>query len=143
SSAVVMIPVSALIIDSPEARQMAHLGSGPSRDDVRTIQARMLGPEVLDASQHPTISFKAASARESRSGRLLVTGDLALHGHTHRISVPVNYRRDASGAYVFDGNFTIRQTDFGIKPETAGGGTVKVKDEVQIRFRISLVPAAL
>ncbi len=89
---------------------MAHLGSGPSPDDVKTIHARTLSPEILDASRHPTISFKTASARESDSGRLLVTGDLTLHGRTHRISVLVNYRRETTGAYVFDGDFKIRQT---------------------------------
>jgi len=141
SSAVVVIPVSALAIDSPEARQKAHLGSGPSPDDVKKIQAMMLGPEVLEASRYPAITFKAISARESAPDRLLVTGDLALHGRTRRITVPVHYLRESTGAYIFDGDFKIRQTDFGMKPESVAAGTVKVKDEVQIRFRISIISA--
>jgi polyisoprenoid-binding protein YceI len=102
----------------------------------------MLSPEVLDASRHPTITFRIASARETAPGRLIVAGELTLHGRTHQFSVPVNYRRETTGAYFFDGAFKIRQTDFGIKPETAAGGTVKVNDEVEIRFRVSLLPAA-
>jgi polyisoprenoid-binding protein YceI len=142
SSVVVTIPVSALKIDTPRARQLAKLGSGPSADDVKTIQASMLSPEVLNSARYPTISFRSVSTVENGSGRLLLTGDLTLHGHTQRISVPVNYRSDGAGAHVFEGGFKIRQTDFGMKPVTVAGGTVKVSDEVQIRFRISVVRAA-
>jgi hypothetical protein len=34
----------------------------------------------------------------------------------------------------------LRQTDFGIRPISLGGGMIRVKDEVEIDFRI--VPAA-
>jgi polyisoprenoid-binding protein YceI len=54
----------------------------------------------------------------------------------------MNYRSDGAGAYVFEGGFKVRQADFGMKPETVAGGIVKVSDEVQIRFRISVVRAA-
>jgi hypothetical protein len=35
---------------------------------------------------------------------------------------------------------TVKQTDFGIKPVKVAGGTVKVKDEVQVDFDIQLSP---
>ncbi len=54
----------------------------------------------------------------------------------------MNYRDEPAGTYLFEGDFKIRQTDFGMTPETPGGGTVKVSDEVQIRFRISVLRAA-
>ena len=38
----------------------------------------------------------------------------------------------AEGAYA--GRSTIKQTDFGINPVTIGGGTVKVKNELEIHF---------
>jgi polyisoprenoid-binding protein YceI len=142
SSAAIVIPVSSLVIDSPDAREKAHLGSGPGLDDVKTIQARMLSPEILDAARYPTIAFTIAAVKEEGAGRLLANGELVLHGVTRRVSVPISYTRDSAGAYVFDGTFKIRQTDFGMKPESVAGGTVKVKDEVEIRFRVALVPGA-
>jgi hypothetical protein len=42
--------------------------------------------------------------------------------------------RYLEGKYV--GTATIKQKDFGIQPVSAGGGTVKVKDELTIDFSI-------
>jgi hypothetical protein len=36
----------------------------------------------------------------------------------------------------YTGRATLRQTDFGMKPITAAGGTVKVKNELEIEFRV-------
>lgn len=53
--------------------------------------------------------------------------NLMLHGQTRPIDLRVvntqlHYRRTA----------VLQQTEFGIKPITVGGGTIKVKDEVKI-----------
>jgi hypothetical protein len=44
-----------------------------------------------------------------------------------------------AGTYLFlrgpIGKLTLRQTDFGITPVSAGGGTVKVKDELGIDYK--------
>lgn len=141
SSLTITVPAASLVIDSPEARKLAQLGSGPSPDDVKKIQARMLGPEVLDAIRYPAIEFKMTSAEADGPGRLRVAGALTLRGRTRPVTVPVRFQRESTGAYTFDGEFTVRQTDFGMKPESVGLGTVKVKNEVRIRFHVSVVPA--
>jgi hypothetical protein len=35
-----------------------------------------------------------------------------------------------------EGTATVRQTDFGIQPVTAGAGTVRVKDDVEVSFSV-------
>ena len=35
-----------------------------------------------------------------------------------------------------NGEFTLRQTDFNIKPASAVGGTIKLKDELKFTFDI-------
>ena len=35
-----------------------------------------------------------------------------------------------------EGQFALRQTDYGIKPVTVAGGTIKVKDELKFSFNI-------
>jgi polyisoprenoid-binding protein YceI len=57
---------------------------------------------------------------------------LTLHGVIKPVALSVNRNGDA---YV--GHATIKQTDFGIKPISVGGGVIKVKNEAgQIDFQI-------
>jgi polyisoprenoid-binding protein YceI len=56
---------------------------------------------------------------------------LARHGVTKPVNLTVNQNGDAYVART-----TLKQTDFGIKPISIGGGTIKVKNEVEIDFRI-------
>ena len=58
---------------------------------------------------------------------------LTLHGQTRAIVLSVKQAGDR-----YTGTSTFKQTDFGIKPVSAGGGSVKVKDEVTVSFDIAL-----
>lgn len=140
SMLVLTIPVNALVVDSPEARQKAGLDAGPKPDDVRTIQRTMLGPEVLDAARYSEIMVTSTGIVLDGTGRLRFSGDLRLHGKVQHITVPVRYTTSAQ-RMTFDEEFTIRQTDFGITPITVAGGTIKVKNEVKIRVHVVLVAA--
>jgi hypothetical protein len=40
------------------------------------------------------------------------------------------------GPQEYKGNAKLKQTDFGIEPVSAGGGTVKVKDEIELEMDI-------
>lgn len=104
------------------------LSSAQQAEVQNTMQTR-----VLDSARFPGIDFRSISVEKTADG-WNVRGDLALHGQTHSLSVPV---RKAGNAYT--GRCQIKQTDFGITPVTAGGGMVKVKNELQIEF--SIVPA--
>jgi polyisoprenoid-binding protein YceI len=136
----ITIPVSSLVIDSAEARRLAGLGPGPSPGDVRKIQEKMLGPEVLDARNYPTIVFTTSSVAAGGS-ELRVSGQFRMRGQTRELTVPVRYTRSPDGSFAYSGEFQIRQTDFGIKPVSIGLGTVNVKNEVRIRFAVSVFPA--
>jgi hypothetical protein len=64
-----------------------------------------------------------------------VAGELSLHGLAHVITVPV--RIELSGdTLTASGKTTLAQRLFGIEPVSAGGGTVKVKNELGIEFRV-------
>ena len=140
SKARVTIPVLALVIDSNDARQRAGLGSGPSADDVRTIQQRMPSAEVLDARRYPEIQFTTTRIDKNGADQLRIMGKFQLHGHSQMVSIPARYQREGGGRFRLNGEFVIRQSDFGIKPETVAGGMVKVKDEVTIQFQVTIVP---
>jgi polyisoprenoid-binding protein YceI len=95
------------------------------------VQEHMVGPDVLDTAKYPEITFKSTSI-SAASGGWDVTGDLTLHGVTRSIQLHVT---QTGGHY--HGSTSLKQTDFGIRPITIAGGTVKVKDVVQIDFDIA------
>jgi polyisoprenoid-binding protein YceI len=85
---------------------------------------------TLDTAKFPKLWF--VSQKVERSGAAWkVEGTLTLHGVSK--TVILNVTKDG-GAYV--SRTTLKQTDFGIKPVTVGGGVIKVKDQVEIEFRI-------
>ena len=67
---------------------------------------------------------------------LQVAGDLTLHGVTRRVTVPVSVQVMADRLRA-DGTAVVRQTEFNIRPVTAGAGTVRVKNEVDVSFSVA------
>jgi polyisoprenoid-binding protein YceI len=106
-----------------------------SEDKRADVQARMVGPEVLDTAKYPDITFTSTTVVPSGADRWTVTGTLSLHGTTHPLTFPVVLRE---GRY--RGTATLKQRDFGIQPISIAGGTVKVKDEVKVEFDIVAKP---
>jgi len=96
------------------------------------VQARMLGPEVLDTDKYSEISFVSTQVEPSGQNRWKVAGRLTIHGQTKPVTFGAMREKD-----VYRGSFTIKQRDFGITPITVAGGTVKVKDELRIEFAIA------
>ena len=110
-----------------KAAQMTVLDPTLSADTRAEVQARMHGPEVLDSARYPDIRFISTHVAPDGADRWQVIGDLTLHGTSRPLTLVV-VRRDGR----FRGTVSIRQRDFGIRPISIAGGTVKVKDEVQI-----------
>jgi hypothetical protein len=114
-----------------DANQMRVLDPGLSSKDRNDVQARMLGPEVLDAGRFGQIRFHSTTVQRLETDRWLIRGDLDLRGQTHQVAVKVARE---NGRY--KGSTALRQTEFGITPISIAGGTVKVKDEITIEFDI-------
>jgi polyisoprenoid-binding protein YceI len=115
------------------AAQLKVMDTKGAEKDHAEIQQTMLGPQVLDTARYPEISFRSSAAESAAGGIWKVSGSLSLHGETKPIVVEV---RENAGHYL--GSVNLKQTDFGIKPVRAGGGTVRVKYEVRIDFDIQL-----
>jgi polyisoprenoid-binding protein YceI len=56
---------------------------------------------------------------------------LSLHGVTNAVSLTVKQIGESYTTHT-----VLKQTDFGIKPISIGGGMIKVKNEVEIDFQI-------
>jgi len=112
---------------------------GEPAGDAPQVQEIMAGPKVLDIARFPTIEFRSrqVSGRRNPDGtyELQIGGELALHGVTRPLTVPV--RVQVSGdTLTVTGRASVGQRAFGIEPVSAGGGTVKVKNEIGIDFKI-------
>ncbi len=130
ASVSVRIPTAALRIDTEGARTAAHLpASGPSAKDIPTIQEKMLSRANLGSAEHPEIRFESTAA-ERRNDVISLRGTLTIRGRSHPVSVPLRLQQ-AGGDYRLSGEFPVRQSDFGITPESIAG-VVKVSDQVTI-----------
>ncbi len=107
-----------------------------SEADRAKIQDDMLS-KVLEAKQFPEIRFTSTNviAGESLDGQyqVRIEGALNLHGVTRPVllNALMTLSPDTLRA---SGRFRLKQKDFGIKPVSAGAGTVKVKNELEFRF---------
>jgi len=104
-----------------------------SVSDRAKVRETMLSERVLDANHFKEIVFVSRSVKPVGENAYSVEGDLTLHGVTHPLTLPVSLR---NGHYT--GSVKLKQTDFGITPISLVGGSVKVKDVVEISFDIVL-----
>lgn len=118
-----------------DARQMRVMDKEVSEKDRAEIQETMLGPKVLDSGQFQEIRFHSTAVESVGEGRWRVSGELTLHGQTRPFKLEV---RSQNGHY--QGAAQLKQRDFGIEPVSVGGGTVKVKNELQVEFDIVAKP---
>ena len=96
--------------------------------------------QVLEITKHPEIVFASSNISVTRLAegryRARVIGDLTFHGATQKnlwISAEVTVSGDRLRA---KGDFSLKQSDFGIKPFSAAGGTIKLKNELKFSFDI-------
>lgn len=130
------------------AARFRVLPEGEPEGDAPKVQAVMLGPRVLDAARFAEVRFRSraidgraadggagAATGANRRYDVLVTGDLAICGVTREVVVPMAVTLDGD-SLIANGRSTIRHDQFGLKPVTAAGGTVRVSNELEIEFSI-------
>jgi polyisoprenoid-binding protein YceI len=95
-----------------------------------TIQADMENM-TLEVMKFPQVTFRSSRVEKIADGQWKVEGDLSLHGVMKPVSLTARQTGESYSART-----VIKQTDFGIKPISIGGGMIKVKNEVEIDFQI-------
>ena len=112
-----------------------------SDGDRRDIEATMRG-QVLEAEKFSEIVFEStrveARANPDGSYPVKIAGRLTLHGVTRELSFPAAVSVDAGRLHA-RGRFPLPQTDYKMIPVSIFGGTVRVKDEVEITFDVTAV----
>jgi polyisoprenoid-binding protein YceI len=107
-------------------------------DDRRKLEQEMY-ERVLRVEQFPTAEFESKDIAIQKMGSDLLLahaiGDLSFHGV--RRALPIDARVTRMGTMLrISGQFLLRQSDYGIKPVSFVGGTLKLKDELKFSFEL-------
>lgn len=110
-----------------------------SDKDRREVE-RQMREDVLEVERFPEIVFQSTSisAEKIFAGqyRAKINGQVTLHGITRDVQFDTQVIGGGGDSLRANGEFTLRQTDFNIKPISAVGGTIKLKDELKFTFDI-------
>jgi polyisoprenoid-binding protein YceI len=107
------------------------------RESDRRELHRVMYQEVLEVAKFPEFAFESTgiTADKQSAGlyRVNVTGKLTLHGVTnpHSFFAQVAFGVDSFRAH---GDFTVLQTDYGLKIASIAGGSLKLQDELKCSF---------
>ena len=104
-----------------------------SAGDMRQIHQTMR--KVLRADRDPEAVFTSRGV-DVDGDTAVVEGDLALAGRTHPLRLQVRLRDDGG----IEGNATVVQSRWGIKPYSGFFGALKVCDAVDVEWAVSLPP---
>lgn len=130
-----IFPVAALAVDPPALR--AQLGpryaTPMDAADRSGTRDHMLGPEVLDASRFPWIVVAITGAPGDNPVPLVVR--IALHGITRKLEVAARVDHKDS-ELLAAGSFAVEQSEFGIQPYSLLFGALRVKNRLEIRYRL-------
>ncbi len=110
----------------------------PDTAEIRKVTATMRS-EILHVEQYRDIRLVSRRVTPKAGGFHLI-GALTLVGQTREVPIDINADLTPDTLRA-SGTFSVKQTDFGIKPFSGGpGGTVKVADRVT--FDIDLIAVA-
>jgi polyisoprenoid-binding protein YceI len=95
--------------------------------------------DVLEVAKYPQITFEASDIAVAKLDGALYTatvnGKLSFHGVSRNQSLAARIM-DSGETLRISGNFTLKQSDYQIKPVSVAGGALKLKDELKFAFEI-------
>lgn len=133
-------PVESLVVDLSDNRKLEgdDFAKPVSDKDINSTRKNMLGSKLLAADSFPLIRIQT-TAVEGTVDSLLVTADMTVAGHTNPISFPA--RAVLSGNQItITGITAIAHKELGLKRFSAAFGTLKVHENITVRFEIVAVP---
>ena len=114
-------------------------GADEPPEDRPKVQEAMESDQVLGVARYPRITFESTGVTGGQPGTpaldVVVAGRLTIRDVTRPVSVPVHVQLGDHSLNA-NGRFSVRQTEFGIKPISVGGA-VAVKDRLDITFSVA------
>lgn len=133
--------------DTPRSRKTVGLeGSGPTWG-IKKVNQVIHSDRILDSERFPKAMFSIESAVrtgvDNRTGSpaYQLTGLFTLRDRTQRISFPIAVREEKGWLHVL-GNFSFKQSDYGITPFSRGFGMMGIADELKVFGDLWVAPHA-
>ena len=108
--------------------------------DIQSNHGRIMDGKTYEAfnyEKNPYIIFSLKEAVQSNS-QVQVDGLLTMNGTVKHVTFKLNMKPLASNDVQFTGSYTLKMTDYKMSPPTAMMGTIKVADEVTIKFDLTI-----
>jgi polyisoprenoid-binding protein YceI len=102
---------------------------------VPKLDEHLKSADFFDAAKYPTIAFKSNMVHDMGGGKLMIMGDLTVHGVTKPVTLDATLNKAGPHPMTkaptvgFDATATIKRSDFGV-----GGYVPMVSDEIAIRI---------
>ena len=129
--------------DHPEASVvMATIDVASIDTNNKKRDAHLKGADFFNAEKYPAITFSSTGAMK-KGDRLMVTGDLTMHGVTQRVVLPVEvlgvgvHPRSKAAVAGFSAQTILKRSDFGVNSWTDVAGVLG--DEVTVTLNIEAV----
>lgn len=139
----IVIDMPTFAADTAAARKYLGLSGTTATATQKEVTSNMLGAAVLNVQKYPTATFNIASAlpldAKSKGGHPLyrLEGEFTLHGVKRPLKLDAEAIEQDNGV-LLNGSFSIKQSDFGIKPFSKAFGAVGVTNELSIYGQILL-----
>jgi len=131
------IPVNALVVDDLSARTEAGSAFSTSLDESQVAATRrnMLSEDQLAGEHYPYVVITGRVGREHPQGHRIAM-QLKVRNHHHATDTYADIR-STEGGVVAEGMFQIKLSDLGIQPYSALFGALRVRDELELAYRLS------
>ena len=129
-------PVATLVVDDAELRDLEgdNFPGRLSEKDIQGTRRNMLGRKLLDADNYPEVRIRSIDVSGELES-LTVVAEVTVAGRTSSITFPARVSR-TDERLLISGIVRLSHSDLGLKPFTAGFGTLRVHQEMTIRFEL-------
>ena len=126
-------PAVSVEVDMRQFEVLEGTGGVKALTDADRQEIKQTMRKPLRSDQHPVATFTSTNVQIDGE-QAAIDGQLTLGGQTHPLRLDV--RQQAEG--VVTGTATVVQTTWGIKPYTGFLGALKLRDDVQMEFLVTL-----
>lgn len=126
-----------MTVDDKGLRAEAGFGTKVSERARVGTRSNMLAS--LDAAGYPHVTLHIEASLENSklvAAAVPLQVTITLHGISLTVEVQAQVSMDTESLQAA-GRFALRQSDFGIRPHSALGGALSVRDELEIAFQIN------